>query len=738
MAVDAVPPPPAPTTWTVARLLVRFRWRSLINGALRAPRRRSFRLAWLLVMLAPAAYVAIFASAFDLLAELAPFADQVAVLALAAGCVTVASAAAKMATTEAVVAGSGENELLLTRPLSLPSLVTARSLAGAATDLFDALFLFPILVAASLVWRLGLAGVIAAALTSVVVQVGVSAAAQAAQLVVVRLVPAARRRLVWALLALLAALTMACLWVVASWILRSPMALLERVHPWAAALRWATPGGAVVAPLVALADPGGARAAALAAAAAVPLAVSGAAMGAAWLASRWAGRRGWEQAGAPWAEAAPLTPARRWLPMTPFTKDWYLIVRDRSRLVTLVALPAIFIGLQVFGSAGWSWTTASPRHVAVLAFSLAAYMATFGPLGHMEAERHAFWLLRSSPVPLGRLLAAKAAFWSVVVGGTAALAATGLLAAGGHAPTAPALGTVALAVLGAVTVSWLAVGMASSVADFSEDHRRVGLTTVYLFMLVAGLFNVALLSDGGVRLRIVVLYLVAVGLHWLSGVQNAREVFDPESRAARPVSPGDGASLAILLVLGTRAQRMAAGGALPAWGEAVWPALLVAAAAIYLARRRGGRRQGGARRAWPVAAALLVGLLAGAGAAALAGARLGRAPGALAALAAPGVLRALAEELAVRGIVQRGLGALFPPPPGRGAALASAGVVVAAAALLALVVGGRPPGLTAALAAVVPGVVLALGGRLSAAIACRLVFEALLMVAVSGQHSAVS
>src|SRR5207237_4987711 len=107
-------------------------------------------------------------------------------------------------------------------------------------------------------------------------------------------------------------------------------------------------------------------------------------------------------------------------------------------------------------------------HVAVLSFSLAAYMATFGPLAHMEAERRAFWLLRVAPVPLGRLLAAKALFWSAIVGGTAAAVAAGLLLLGDAPIEAAALGPVGLAVLGAVTVTWLAVGMAAGSADFSD------------------------------------------------------------------------------------------------------------------------------------------------------------------------------------------------------------------------------------------------------------------------------
>jgi membrane protease YdiL (CAAX protease family) len=685
------------TALAVARLLVRFRWRSLWNGAWRVPQRKSLRVAWVLLVLVPVAYVGLFATAFGVIADMAPLADQAAVLAVVASAIALASVAAKMATSDAVVGGSGENEFLLTRPIPLPTLVMARSFAGVATNLFDALFLFPVLVSASLVWDLGVDGVLLSALISVIVQIGISAAAQAGQMVMVRLVAPARRRTVWSALALLAALTMACLWMVASWVLRRPELLVDSVRPWTTAFRL-SPGGWIVEPLAALARGwGGSALLALAA----PLELTVLALVLASAAVRWAGRAGWEQAGLPWAEAS-RGPSRRGARMTPFTKDWYLIVRDRSRLVTLVAVPVIFIGIQVFGSVGWSWTAGEPRHIAVVAYSLAAYMAGLGPLAHMDAERRSFWLLRVAPVPLGRLLAWKAAFWATIVGGTAALVAFGLLLAGGPALTADALGTAALAVLGAVTASSLAVAMASGAADFSDENRRaIGPGTLYLFLLVAGLFNVALLEGGEVRVRALVLYLAAVALHWSSGVEQSATVFDPGSRGDRRIIASDGATLAIVLFLGSRAQRLASALDEP-WLGALWPGLVAVGAAIYLLRRP-GRETG-----WSLLPALGVGLVVGA-LASVPGWTGGPHPPAL--LLGVTLVRAIAEELIFRGIVQRGLA-----PRGRWLAYAIA-------AVMALVAGARPFGPAALLVAAAPSLALALTGRWASAGAARLLLE---------------
>jgi hypothetical protein len=656
------------------------------------------RIAWMLVLLAPAAYVGILATAFSTIAESAPLPEQAAVLALVVGVILLASTAGKMYGSEAVVGGSGENEFLLARPVGLATLVMARSLAGLATNIFDALFLFPVLVSAALVWDLGASGVALAALISAVVQVGVSAAAQAGQILVVRLVPAARRRLVWAALALVAALCLACLWLVAGSVIRRPLVLAQGIGPWTEWLRL-SPGGWIVEPLYALAR-GSGPGALLALAA--PLELTVLALLLANVAVDWAGRAGWEQAGTPWAEAARV-PRRHGVRMTLFTKDWFLIVRDRSRLVTLVALPVIFVGVQVFGLIGWSWTTGSAQHVAVLAYSLAAYMTGFGPLNHMEAERRSFWLVRVAPVPLGRLLAWKAAFWSVVVGGTAAVVAFGLLFASDVPITADALGVCGFAVLGAVTASCLAVAMGSGTADFSDDTRKaIGPGTLYLFLLVVWLFNVALLeADALVRTRILVLYAMAVGLHWLAGVDGAGRVFDPESRRDRPVIAGDGATLVLLLFAGTRAQTMAGLPHGVVW-SAIGPGFLALAAAIYLLRRRREEHR------WPLPVA--VGAAAVAGALAALPWRGGVAAGVMMAL----LVRAAADELIIRGIIQRGLAS-------RGRWLA-----FAVSAALALVAGARPLGWPALVVAVVPALALAVTGRLAAACTARLALELLI------------
>ena len=693
------------TPLRLACLLIVYRFRSLWNAFRRAPQGRSLRVVWVMLLLAPVAYVGLFASAFSAARTMATPDQQAALLAVVCGAIVLASGLSKMASSEAVVAGSGENEFLLTRPLGLGTLVVARSLAGVVTDFFDALFLLPVLLAASLAWGLGATGVGLSVAISVLAQVAVSAAAQAGQIAVVRLVPPRHRRTIWAVLGLLAASAMAYVWVLGTQVLRSPHGTLSSLAGWAAVVRF-SPVGPLAAPLAALAVGDG-----VGAAMAVLLAGVSLALGLAFLFARWAAAAGWENAGSPWAEAATGPFANRHGPLTPFGKEILLLTRDRSRLLALAVAPAIFVGVQIFGSAGWDWIAASSQHAAMLSFSLAAYLATYGPLAHMNGERHAFWILRMSPFPLGRLMAWKAFFWALVVGGTSALAYAGVWLLGPLPSNAQTLGLGLLSVIGATLVATLAVAMGCHCADLSDDRRpAVGPGTAWLFMITAALFNVVLLGDGQVRARALLLFTASVVLHWMTGIENLQQAYDPESKARKRVWPGDGAALAILYYLGHRIETMALTTASTEQllGNAIWSAVLLGAAGLALWRcptilPRRGR--------W---LSLVVALVAGAAAAKLLPLRLPFAQIDFVVLSV--AMGAVAEEVIFRGILQRSLAERWLGARGQAAALLVSIVV-------AWLAGARPLSPATLMEAATGALVWAATGRTGAAVLARALLE---------------
>jgi hypothetical protein len=723
--------------WRLAALLIKYRLRTLRNGVRARGRGRVPVVAVVVGVVMAASYVMLFVQAFGVICATTDLAGQVTALAVVALIISFGSFSAKAASSEAVLAGSGENEFLLARPVALPSLVVARCLAESATDPLGALFLMPVLLAATVTWKLPAGAVVLAAVVSMLVQLGIAGAAQATQIALVRFVPRARRRAAWMVLGLIASLSLASLWMMMTRVLRSPASVASGLAPLGPLVA-RTPGALIAGPLAGLAR--GSVGGALVALGALAAATSAVVALAAFVARR-AGMAGWEEAGASWSDASarPQVGPRRVL--TAATKDLALITRDRTRLLTLVSMPVIFVGVQLFGTAGWEWSTATLARVSHVAFSLTLYMVTIGPLAHMQAERRAFWIMRAVPVSVGRLLAAKAKAWSVVIGGVALLA-FGVLSLGTPALTVGAwLGGALVVVVGAVGVTWLSIALAAGAADLSDETRpAIGPVTIYTFMLVGGLYNVVLNADAATLALGAVLYVFAIAAYWYEGVRHATVCLDAEAVRERRVSLGAGAAFVVVLALGRRgiAAGVEAAGVAPALGTLIAnvgvAAVLALAAGLYLAGRPAATKRGSIAGAAMVA--LPLGVAAGAGM------RLLGFPPAegiqallqqplAAALVVPVLL---GEELALRGVLQRGLEEALAGR--RAAAMASTlGLSALGSVVLAVVAGGETGVPAVGVLLIVhaaAAVTRALSGRWSAALLARVVAVAAALALARG------
>jgi hypothetical protein len=261
-------------------------------------------------------------------------------------------------------------------------------------------------------------------------------------------------------------------------------------------------------------------------------------------------------------------------------------------------------------------------------------------------------------------------------------------------------------------MSFVAVAMASGGADLSDDTgTAVGPATIYAFMGVGGLFNVLLLGDSTTRVAGLALYAFAGWTYWQAGVEQAGFCLDAEAVRARRVRAADAGTMLILYALGGSAL-LSAGRSMGLRGLelAMLPLpltlLIGVAAAIYLARRP----RVGAPRRLPRLLLLAAGL--GVAAAAVFTARGGaRGPSVLLALA---LLTALAEELVLRGILQRSISTSRI----RAAVISSVVGLVAALSLLRLPsAGASPEGVWVAGAAVVATIVVLAVGHAAAAVA---------------------
>jgi len=715
----------------LASILVRYGLRSTRNAFRARGRGRTTVFAVVLGVCTGLAYTGLFSQAFSVVARTVDLGGQLAVLVLVTSTIAFGSMTARAASNEAVRAGSPMNEFLLARPVSLPVLVAARALADAVTDPVAGLFLLPVLIAATFVWNLGPTAWLMAIAISVLVQVAISSLAYAVQIAVVRYVPGRSRRMAWMGLRLVAALALATLWMLGTWVMRAPAALANGVATVGSIVSF-SPATLAGAPLAALArgEPGAALGALLVLAAAV-----GGTMLIVIAFARRAGMAGWEEAGAVWTEISPAPSPTGRLP-TAATKDLRLIVRDRSQLLALIALPVIFIGVQIFGAAGWSWTTANLGRISCLSFSLALYMGTIGPLTHMQAERRAFWILRTVPVPLGRLLAAKARTWAIIIASLAALVFSVLSLSVPDVSLSARVGAGLLVTVGAAGIAFIAVAMASGGADLSDEtNTAVGPATVYAYLLVGGLFNLVLVENAATRIGGLALYALAAGAYWQAGVEQAEFCLDAEMVRARRVRAADGATMLIVYAVGGRALSTAGkalgdNARMASLGLQMALLLLVGlAAGLYLWRRPGARVRRAAMPSLLVAA--LAGGCVGAVMRAMSGTALGLPASALVVLA----LAVLAEELVFRGVLQRAVQEQLAA--GQGAAsgsdgdvkwlarLGGAAVSVGAGAIAAWlslnVSGGRIPIVALAGGQVLAAVVYVLTGRVAATWFARLV-----------------
>ena len=584
--------------WRLMLLLVRFRLRHTLNGFRRGGTSGS-RWVTFAALLLPLTYVGLFVSAFGVVAAVAPWPVQVATLVVVAWGLTLASLVSKLTGGDAIVAGTAENEFYMARPLDLATLVVARALASAVLDFWGALFLFPVLAAVAYLWHLGALGFVVAGAISVTLQVILVGIGQCVGLGLLGRASVQRRRTLATVFGLLSALSVATLWALASFVLRQPEHFVRVVTPFAAHIA-GNPLALIVQPLLMLhaGDRLGCGLWLLLLTALAAVFV--------WVASRvasMAARSGWQDAGVMF-EAVPAANRQRGGPaLSVAGKELRLLVRDRARLVALLAMPFLFVGVQVFGAAGMEAFAGGPARAGLLAYSLAAYLATLGPLPHMQGERRAFWILRSVPVPLQQIMWGKVKAWLWVIVGVGVVAFVATVAVGGSLVlNDPVLWrTFALVVAGSALVCTLAIGVGCSAADLSDEGRNaLGPASVYVFLLVAGLFNVSLLRDGALAWRTLALYAATVALVWATGVRRAETALD--AGRLRPLTPGDGALATVVLFCGVHLISLAPAGLTDrqaAMVRAGWAALVAAVACAFMwSVRRGLVRKGAGVLPW--------------------------------------------------------------------------------------------------------------------------------------------
>lgn len=224
-------------------------------------------------------------------------------------------------------------------------------------------------------------------------------------------------------------------------------------------------------------------------------------------------------------------------------KELLLLSRDRTLLVQSLVVPVVMVGLQAFlNPTVIASARSSPRDAAAIAFGVGSVVLAMGATRVLAVEVPALWLLATLPRPLDRILADKALLWS----GIASVFALALFAfIGGANPEFYLRGAphLVLGLVGLFIYAFIAAGIGIVGTDTMdpEPRRRVQVTMVYLFMLLAALFGYALYtpSEWTKIVQIVLSGLLAVAL-WQKVRDLAPYVLDPSAAPPRRVAVSDG------------------------------------------------------------------------------------------------------------------------------------------------------------------------------------------------------
>ena len=533
-------------------------------------------------------------------------------------------------------------EWLATLPLPLRALLAIRLGERALVSAYALMMLFPFLVVAG--WRLSphgsaSASVAAAVLVGVLLMVFVAAAQTAVEIAArLRLSPSRLRNLqatfsVAGMLALVAAMVpgMGRGRVVIEWGAHLP--------DW---LRWTPPGLAVAAltgrPLV---DGGGDGGWAALALLAVETAVV-AALAVAWLARalrpgviaggvRESGGRIARAAAAAVATPVATTPVATGRPplLTAVQRrELRLLGRDRNFLVQTLVTPLVVVGMQVVFSArsdgGLDHVLgAEPTTLAAIAFGIAAYALMFSALQTLNAEGVALWLLYTVPRPLERILREKAVLWaSVATLYPLAIFLAASIWRGSISLEMAGLAVIVIAGVPVYAVVGTALGVFACNPLAHEVTRKVKPGYLYLYMLLASLYTYAIYATTyWARAGLMILSVLLALALWQKARDRLPYLLDPDASPRAAVSLSDGliAALLFFVLQGLVMHIQLRGGRKPT-GVHLFTAFTIAGAVAFVAmqvafaRRRaaGVPRIFGARPLRAVLLGLAAGLVASA------------------------------------------------------------------------------------------------------------------------------
>lgn len=250
-------------------------------------------------------------------------------------------------------------------------------------------------------------------------------------------------------------------------------------------------------------------------------------------------------------------------------KEWRCLLRDRRSRAQAFLAPVLVLGLQLWLNPSLLKALASnPRHAATAAFAVAGFSLSTGACSTLAAEGPALWLLYTAPRRLERLLLDKLWAWASVAGLFALLTLV-IVWSVNPALIWPSLPYAALAFAGVGLYSLIALGIGALGTDVLEPEpfRRQRFGSVYLFMLLAGLFGYSIYMPSwwAKLVQLVLSALLAFAL-WQKLRDQLPYMLDPTAAPAPAIGVADGviAALAFFVLQGLLTSILQRGGMAPA------------------------------------------------------------------------------------------------------------------------------------------------------------------------------
>ncbi|MEJ0076119.1 MAG: CPBP family intramembrane glutamic endopeptidase [Alphaproteobacteria bacterium] len=270
-------------------------------------------------------------------------------------------------------------------------------------------------------------------------------------------------------------------------------------------------------------------------------------------------------------------------------RELRLLMRDRTYMVQTLLFPALIVGMQVLLNPGAGFSLGllnEPQHLAAIAFGVASYGLIFSAFQTLNAEGQSLWILYSVPHSLESVLRQKARLWMVVafsyplVMFAVAIGATGNISL--------QFAEAALVVLVGVPIfSAIATALGVFGCDPLEvdPQRRIRITYLYLYMLIASLYVYAIYAASiWQRLALVILTaLVAIAL-WQKARDRFDYLLDPSASPPARVSVADGliAALLFFVLQGLAGlMQMRLSGTNTPTAQTIWISFVIAGAATY-------------------------------------------------------------------------------------------------------------------------------------------------------------